>query len=257
MLSKIGLDVELVCNKDGEYIPAHNIFSRSIGTSGQFGLDGSPRISEMRPNASENIIEVVTNIYTALKYVDDLFTENNVTLHSGHYKSGQAIGSHIHFGNGEENIAHRNEIVKYLNFFLDELISPATDNMEEKAHRRNSGYGRLGDIRSKPYGFEYRTPGSFIHNPELTMVYFTIAKLASIAASDTPFDFSKYTTTKSINDNVVALFDAATASMGRQGIRDDIADCVLGMSIIKRMFRGADIITPVNWNDNILDNWRG
>ena len=73
MLVKIGFDGELVCRKDGEYIEAHNIFSRSIGTSGRFGLDGSPRIAEVRPDASTNIIKVVTNIYTAFKYVDDIF----------------------------------------------------------------------------------------------------------------------------------------------------------------------------------------
>ena len=257
MLHKIGADVEVGLRKDGEFIPAYDVFSRSIGTTGIFGLDGHPATSELRPAPSTNIIEVVTNIYTALNCFTDIFDENGITVHAGHWQDSKPLGFHIHFGIGEDSITHRNEITTYLNFFLDTLISPATDNMEEKRLRRDRGYGRTSDIRSKPYGFEYRTPGSFIHNPELTMIYFTIAKLASIVASDTPFDSSRYTTTKSINDNVVALFDAATASMERQGIRDDIADCVLGMSIIKCMFSGVSIITPINWNDNILDNWRG
>lgn len=257
MICKIGLDVEAGCRRRGEFIPAYDVFSRSIGTSGRIGLDGHPATLEARPDASTNIIEVVTNIYTAFNCFDELFIENDITIHVGHWQDNKPLGGHIHFGIGPDNITHRNEIVKYLNFFLDKLISPATDNLDEKRLRRDRGYGGTSDIRSKPYGFEYRTPGSFIHNPELTMVYFTIAKLASIAASDTSFDSSKYTVSKSIYDNVAALFEEATETMGRQGIRDDITDCVLGVSIIKRMFRGIEIVVPINWEDNILDNWRG
>ena len=257
MLAKIGFDGELVCRKDGEYIEAHNIFSRSIGTSGRFGLDGSPRISELRPDASINIIEVVTNIYTALNVFRDIFEENNVTFHAGHYKHGQAIGNHIHFGCGQDNISHRDRIVSYLNFFVDKLLSPATDDEEEVRLRRARGYGGLSDVRSKPYGFEYRTPGSFIHNPELTMVYFTIAKLVSIAASEGNFIPSNYRTSEGVYNNAVTLFDEANTVLTNQGITEDISDCVLGMAIIKRMFSGTSIITPINWEDNILDNWGG
>lgn len=253
MLCKLGMDVELVCNKDGEYIPAHEIFSREIGTSGRFGLDGSPRISEMRPAESENIIELVTNIYTAFKYVDDLFTENRVTLHAGHYKSGQSIGCHVHFGIGEDNIGRRNAIVPYLDHFLDKIVSNKTDNMEEKRLRLNSGYGELSAVRSKPYGFEYRTPGSFIHNPQLSMVYLTLAKLSSIAAIDRPFSASKYPTSNDVYDNARLLFDEAVGAMARTNIPEDIDDCLLGLDVIKDVFKRAP---SINWEDNILDNWR-
>ena len=154
---------------------------------------------------------------------------------------------------GGENIGRRNAIVPYLDHFLDKIVSNKTDDMSEKRLRRERGYGHLSETRSKPYGFEYRTPGSFIHNPQLSMVYLTLSKLASIASIDREFSASKYPTSNSVYDNSRLLFDEAVGAMARNSITGDIDDCLLGLDVIKDVFKRAPII---NWEDNILDNWR-
>ena len=253
MICKIGLDIEFGCRQRGQFIPAHDVFSREIGTSGTIGLDGHPMTGELRPDASTNLVEVVTNMYAAFKYVNDIFVENDITLHAGQWRDGKAIGGHVHFGIGEDNISRRTAMVPYLDHFLDTIVSSKTDNMAEKRERINRGYGGLSQIRSKPYGFEYRTPGSFIHNPQLSMIYLTLSKLASIAAIDKPFSVSKYPTSNSVYDNSRALFDDAVDVMARNNIAGDIDDCLLGLDVIKDIFKR----TPsINWEDNILDNWR-
>ena len=253
MLSKIGADVEVGFRKNGEFIPAYEIFSRDIGITAPFSLDGHPSTGEIRPAPSTNIVEVVTNIYTALNCFTDIFNENAVSVHAGQWRDGKSLGFHVHFGIGEENIGRRNTIVPYLDHFLDTIVSNKTDNMEEKRLRLERGYGERSSTRSKPYGFEYRTPGSFIHNPQLSMVYLTLSKLSSIAAIDRSFSASKYPTSNSVYDNSRLLFDEAVGAMARNNITEDIDDCLLGLDVIKDVFKR----TPsINWEDNILDNWR-
>ena len=253
MICKIGLDVEGGCRRRGEFMPAYELFSREISIDSTIGLDGHPSTLEVRPAASTNIIEVITNIYSALKYVTDICNGHSVTIHAGQWRDQKAIGSHVHFGVGGENIGRRNTIVPYLDHFLDTIVSNKTDDMEEKRLRLERGYGERSSTRSKPYGFEYRTPGSFIHNPQLSMVYLTLSKLSSIAAIDRSFSASKYPTSNSVYDNSRLLFDEAVGAMARNNITEDIDDCLLGLDVIKDVFKR----TPsINWEDNILDNWR-
>lgn len=254
MIPKIGLDIEFGLRQRGQFIPANAVFSREIGTTGRIGLDGHPQTGELRPDASTNIVEVVTNMYAAFKYVMNVLDDNDITLHGGQVRDGKALGGHIHFGIGEENIGRQDSIVRYLDFFLDNIVSNATDNAAEKRERHRIGYGHPSSVRSKPYGFEYRTPGSFIYSPELSMVYLTVAKLSSIVSVDRPFDSSKYPLARGVYDNIRALFDEAVGTMSRQDVTTDIDDCLLGLDIIKRMFSSAPTI---NWEGNILDNWRG
>ena len=254
MICKIGLDIEFGVRKNGQFMPAHDVFSREIGTSGTIGLDGHPQTGELRPDASTNLVEVVTNMYAAFKYVNDIFVENHITLHAGQWRDGKAIGGHVHFGIGEANIGRRSAIVPYLDHFLDKIVSNKTDDAAEKRLRIERGYGELSAIRSKPYGFEYRTPGSFIHNPQLSMVYLTLSKLSSIAAIDRPFSASKYPTSRDVYTNARELFDEAVGVMARNNITEDIDDCLLGLDVIKDVFKR----TPsINWEDNILGHWSG
>ncbi len=254
MICKLGLDVEFGCRKRGQFIPAHDVFSREIGTTGIIGLDGHPQTGELRPGASTNLIEVVTNMYAAFKYVSDILAENDVTLHAGQWRDNKALGGHIHFGIGEDNTSRRTAMIPYLDHFLDKIVSNKTDNVAEKRLRIERGYGGLRQVRSKPYGFEYRTPGSFIHNPQLSMVYLTLAKLSSIVSIDREFSASKYPLSNSVYDNARALFDEAVGAMARNSITEDIDDCLLGLDVIKDVFKR----TPsINWEDNILTNWRG
>lgn len=252
MIPKIGLDIEFGVRKSGQFMPAHDVFSREIGTSGIIGLDGHPQTGELRPDASTNLVEVVTNMYAAFKYVNDIFVENDITLHAGQWRDNKALGGHVHFGIGEDNTSRRSATIPYLDHFLDKIVSNKTDDVLEKRLRIERGYGGLSQVRSKPYGFEYRTPGSFIHNPQLSMVYLTLAKLSSIAAMDRPFDASKYPTSRGVYTNARALFDEAVGALSRNGITEDIDDCLLGLDVIKDVFKRSP---SINWEDNLLENW--
>ncbi|MFZ2539943.1 MAG: hypothetical protein WAX04_13770, partial [Oscillospiraceae bacterium] len=53
------------------------------------------------------------------------------------------------------------------------------ENQNTSIKRRNK-YGHLGDFRVKDYGgFEYRTPGSWLITPEITLAVLCLAKIVS------------------------------------------------------------------------------
>ncbi len=46
-------------------------------------------------------------------------------------------------------------------------------------------------IRRKSYGFEYRTPGSFLLSPSVTLVHFTFSKLTVVGVLEDKVDFNE------------------------------------------------------------------
>ena len=58
-------------------------------------------------------------------------------------------------------------------------LSNCIDDKEQKQKRERTGYGKLSAYRRKSYGFEYRTPGSFLLSPSTTLVTLNSCKACS------------------------------------------------------------------------------
>ena len=93
----------------------------------------------------------------------------------------------------------------------------------------------------RSYGFEYRTPGSFLLSPSVTLVHFTLAKLTVVGVLEDKVDFNELknrqhscTFLKSLKHSFHTIPDDC-----REGLKE--LDTLLG----KRL----------NWNQDILPNW--
>ena len=109
------------------------------------------------------------------------------------------------------------------------------------AKRQKSGYGKIGAYRKKEHGFEYRTPGSFLLSPSITLVHFTLSKLAVIGVLEDNIDFYKLKNTqhsctflKKLKHTLHTIPDDC-----REGLKE--LDSLIGKQI--------------NWNQDILPNW--
>jgi len=92
--------------------------------------------------------------------------------------------------------------------------------------------------RRKSYGFEYRTPGSWLLSPSTTLVTFTLAKLAIIGVTEDQLDFEQIkarqhssTFLKNLKNHLVSIPEDC-----REGLKE------LGLLLGKQL----------DWNQNIL-----
>ena len=177
MCFTLGCDPELICRRNGQFISADRYFKQNSS----FGLDGCESTAEVRPGYSESPIDLTSKIYQILNYghskADDL------EFYSGHFVDDYAIGGHIHF-----SIEPDANIIKALDIVLGSL-SNCIDDKEQKQKRERTGYGKLSAYRRKSYGFEYRTPGSFLLSPSTTLVTLTLAKLAVLGTTEDNLNF--------------------------------------------------------------------
>ena len=162
----LGADPELICHRNGQFVPAHNFFK----SNSSFGLDGCESTAEIRPGFSESPVDLTSKIYQILDYGHDKAPD--LEFISGHYVNDYSIGGHTHF-----SIDPLPEVIDGLDIVLGSLSNCIDDKMQRQKRER-SGYGKKGAYRRKSYGFEYRTPGSFLLSPSVTLVHFTLAKLS-------------------------------------------------------------------------------
>ena len=224
-----GCDPELLCRKDGRYVPAHNYFKNNSS----FGLDGCESIAEVRPGYSESPIDITAKIKIVLEYGHEIAPD--LEFFSGHYVDEFSLGGHLHF-----SVQPEPDIVDALDTVLTSL-SNCIDDKEQRQKRERTGYGKRKAVRKKSYGFEYRTPGSWLLSPSTTLVNFTLAKLAIIGVQEDQIDFSylkgrqhSSTFLKNLKNDLKTIPDDC-----REGLKE--LDMLLGKEL--------------NWNQNILPNW--
>ena len=166
---KIGCDAEFVClDKYKKIIRATDY----VETHGDLGADGNEMIFEVRPEPSNDPIDIVKNIH-------DIFSceisRKNI-LHfewcSGSYYDHYPLGGHIHFG--IKNIDYQ-KIVYVLDNYLGSL-SLLIENRDEGINRRREGYGFMGDWREKEHGFEYRVVSSWLVSPYMAYAILCLSK---------------------------------------------------------------------------------
>lgn len=160
----VGTDPEfLVLDEGNNIFSAHQLLGSDtealIGTDGH--QSGYKEIGELRPNYGEDPIELTKNVrelYEMLSVVLKIKRRKLKIYTGGGGDLGFSLGGHIHLGLP----MHTN-----LTIMLDDFIGIPLQKLKGATRVRRRDYGRLSDVKRKPYGFEYRTPPSFIGKPDL------------------------------------------------------------------------------------------
>jgi len=229
MTFTLGCDPELLCRINGKFTPAYNYFK----SNSSFGLDGCESIAELRPGYSESPIDLTAKIRTVLEYGHDKAPE--LEFFAGHYQDDYALGGHVHI-----SLPPDDRLIDSLDTVLYSL-SNCLDDKSQRIKRERSGYGKRRAYRRQPHGMEYRTPGSWLISPAVTLVTFTLAKLTIIAVMEDGLDMIQIkgrqhscTFLKNLRESLLSIPD----------------DCEEGLKEMDSL-----ISRQINWNANILPNW--
>lgn len=176
----IGSDPELVFSSPMDFkpIPAYQYIEdeRRIKV---FGYDGHSETAELRPQPADDPIkhaENIKRIFNKARTDSSYQSVFSLLFYSSSLRDG--VGGHIHFGHPDlikgslGDGSYQQKITPILNA-LDSLVSFPLMFLEIPEHarkRKNGGsYGKLSSYRAdKNYGFEYRTPPSWLSTEELT-----------------------------------------------------------------------------------------
>lgn len=183
----IGTDMELMLrNPTGRMVLASNYFSRL----GQIGCDDRSvqfdgkrlPLLELRPEPASNPLELVGNLRHLME--DAVVTINRAKVE---WRAGSmpfrpfSTGGHIHIS----GVPFSSALVRALDNFVGLPLMMVED--PRTAQLRRPRYGFLGDVRHKGYGgFEYRTPASFIVDPDVTAAAFCLAYITALYHRELP-----------------------------------------------------------------------
>jgi len=177
----IGTDPELICydDKKEELVHvAHTVPNRNA----EFGADGHGYIAELRPPPTVSPLDLTERVRISLmKGFEHL---GFAKWMAGPWLYEKPMGGHIHFG-----IDPTDSMIDALDHQLGILLALVEPCEAAKTRRtnvfighggylnnQNRPYGLLSDFKKKPYGFEYRTPSSFIVTPSIATGIFSLAK---------------------------------------------------------------------------------
>ena len=179
---KMGADPEFICiDYTHSIVEADTIlgdFNTPVGT------DGGTRF-EIRPQSSEEPLDIVRNIQTLLKqqsFLKPIFYD--LTWLAGSYQHDHSLGGHIHFGIPKHKMGRETAIG-----FLDQYLGSITlliEHRDQGLARRQTEYGGMGDYRNQIYGFEYRTPSSWITSPYVAAAILCLGKMILFESLNNP-----------------------------------------------------------------------
>ncbi len=171
----LGTDIEfLLSSRSGKPVPA----SRFMSYRGRVGYDAyrDPQnrsvhpIAELRPLPSKHPLQLYRNLYATMKQANKMIGSSNLSWLAGNEPiANLPIGGHLHFGNVPFHFLLLRVLDEYLALPFRILEDP-------RGISRRPKYGKLGDVRTKRHGFEYRTLSSFIYSPKITLATFVLAK---------------------------------------------------------------------------------
>ncbi|KKM91644.1 hypothetical protein LCGC14_1226530 [marine sediment metagenome] len=164
---KIGCDPEFeVRSKRGAFVPADRILGYSPEDA--IGTDGRADTAEIRSQPGSNY-QVMKSINTILSQARRKLANYNAYAGSG---KNVPLGGHIHFS----GISPEPELVKRLDKFIAKPLNSISDTSGRGGH-----YGRYGEVRGQPHGWEYRSPLSWLATPQITNGVLSIAWLLARA----------------------------------------------------------------------------
>ncbi|MCL6632974.1 MAG: hypothetical protein K6T63_10105 [Alicyclobacillus herbarius] len=182
----LGTDMELMLrNSAGKMVLASKYFGRRgpIGCDDRsIHMDGRRLpLLELRPEPDTNPLVVVNRLR-------DLMTEAALTINRRgvQWRAGSmpfrpfCTGGHIHFS----NVPLTGHFVRVLDNYLG-LPLMLVENPETAVLRRPR-YGFLGDVRHKSWGFEYRTPSSFLVDRDVATAAMCLACVLAAHHRDLP-----------------------------------------------------------------------
>ena len=147
---KIGADPEFEWRtQGGAFVKASSVVS---GLHKRLGTDGASSTGELRPRpgtpgtVNRSISSLIGSASKHQRYI--------MTAGSGEDVS---LGGHIHFS----GVISSPELIRK----LDEFIALPLREISNHSFRANHNYGALGETRSQPHGWEYRSPASWISHP--------------------------------------------------------------------------------------------
>jgi hypothetical protein len=169
----IGADPEFLCVKGAsEIIRAGDVVDDP--ESGLIGADGNGVTFEARPQPSEDPLEVVTNIHRIFSgLVQEKPEFNSYRWIAGSHAYQYPLGGHIHFGLRGDKVSARDGTN-----LLSQYVGCLTLLMENKAQgqKRRGSYGGMLEYREQDYGFEYRTPASWLTSPHVAAAVLCLSK---------------------------------------------------------------------------------
>lgn len=155
----LGADPELRLWDKGHSIIADDVI-RDGNFDAQFGIDGSSVAVELRPTPTDSPTAMVQGIRGLLL---SGYSKLKMEMRAGTgVAGGHPIGGHIHLGIPDVE-------GRTLDFFIG-LPLAALEPARGRSYRREAGYGRWGDYREQPWGWEYRTPSSWLVSPATTRI---------------------------------------------------------------------------------------
>lgn len=197
----MGADPEfLIIKKDGYYVPATQTKFNSSRTTAEIGCDGCGTPLEIRPKPFpysridlffkeiEKLLSKAGKYFANTKIIRGISTEL-MGLKGGSYPFGQALGGHMHFG-FDANKHRVDRIIKKLDDYIAPILLLLSNKDDFLGRVNNTSYGRLGQEKNgmeyKNYGFEYRTPYTFLTTREMTKGIFTLAGLIVMKYDELP-----------------------------------------------------------------------
>ena len=127
--------------------------------SAPFGCDGASDTAEFRPEPATDPETAAQNCITLVRDSVYLLEDNEVDAWAGGSAKNQTLGGHIHFG-----VPYDRGVIAPLDAFVG---APLHQVCPVEETRSRGGYASFGAIETKPYGFEYRTPPSWLVAPWL------------------------------------------------------------------------------------------
>ena len=177
---KIGADPEFGFLSNDRVVEAIDIIECENEDRDQFGIDGCAVVAELRPSPSTNPLEVVSNIASVMYEGAKRNPETaGCVWKAGSDVKGNPIGGHIHFGTNEitrRNKPRKQVFLRALDTYLAQTVILLEDPEEAVSRRQDSDYGGLSDCRDQRWGFEYRTPSSWLTSPYVAAGVLCLAK---------------------------------------------------------------------------------
>lgn len=183
----LGTDIEIMLqNEQGKMVLA----SRYLTRRGRVGCDDRSvqydgkrlPLMELRPDPDSSPAGLYVNLRTTMLEAARKVNRAGVAWRAGSTPfPGYSTGGHIHIS----GVPISSRLVRALDAYLG-LPLMAVEN-PQTSRRRRPRYGFLGDVREKSHGgFEYRTPASFVVNPEITLASFCLVQLICLYYQDLP-----------------------------------------------------------------------
>jgi len=184
----IGADVEFMLSCDGELLPASTFFS----LEGAVGCDerqleqdsGEYALVEIRPKEAPSPQELYANVKELLAEASLRIPYGNIEFRAGSMPFyGYQCGGHLHFG-----IPASRALLTALDHYLAIPVAMVEETRSARLRRRTN-HGGLGRFREKPYGFEYLSLSSWLHDPKFAASILSLAYLVASHHHQLPSHF--------------------------------------------------------------------